>query len=144
MDLFLIDLFINYLLIIVSIYIQLFIIIFMNNYTTKNRSYRWIGIAVLFSSFTALLAITLSGINLYGNSAILALYFTNHISLSSAELSLSALVFPAGFAIKYLLGTAGYEAFIDGTTIIFIRYTVLDVLGFWGWMIPASISGASA
>jgi len=115
----------------------------MNRYLENGLNYRMLAIGILIAAFVSIVAIEISGITTYGNSAIMALYFTGHISESSAALSLTALGFPSGFATAYLLSTAGYEAFLEGTTIVFIRYTVLDVLGICGWIILAAIATAA-
>ncbi|AGO60307.1 hypothetical protein [Ferroplasma acidarmanus] len=116
----------------------------MNKYRDTGLNYRMLAIGISIAAFASIAVIGMSGITMYGNSAILALYFTGHISESSAALSLTALGFPGGFAMTYLLGTAGYEAFLAGGTIVFIRYTVLSVLGPWGYMILLAIFGAAA
>ena len=115
------------------------------NYITKRyKSYRILGIGIIFVSFGIIAIMALDGINLYGNSAIMALYYTGHISYHSAELSLAALGFGDGPLVAYLLSTAGYTAYIDGATLIFVRYAVIDLLGIWGWIILGAVAGTAA
>ncbi len=116
----------------------------MNYNIAKYTNYRMLAIGVLIGGIGLLSIISLSGISMYGNSIIMGLYFTGHISFSSASLSLAALGIPSSVITGYLLSTAGYEAFLEGTTVIFIRYAVIDVLGIWGWIILAAIAGTAA
>jgi hypothetical protein len=110
----------------------------------KYKGYRQLGVGIMLASFGILTLILLSGISLYGNSTIMALYFTGHISASSARLSLIALGIPSTAITGYILSTAGYVAFLNGTTIVLIGYSILDVLGIWGWIILGAIAGTAA
>ena len=109
----------------------------------RNIDYRVVGFVLILIAAAAMMLVALSGVFSLGSSAIMALYFGGYISQGSAIVSLTALGIPSGIVTGYLLSTAGYVAFTQGALTIFFRYTVLDLLGFWGWLILGIIAASA-
>ena len=110
---------------------------------TRNMDFRRIGFAFILLAAVSIMLLAFSGAFTYGSNAIMALYFEGVISESSAVISLTALGIPSGIVTGYLLSTAGYVAFEQGALTIFLRYTILDLLGWWGWLILAAIAATA-
>lgn len=110
---------------------------------TRSLDFRKVGIAFLLFAVVSMMLLAFSGAFTYGSNAIMALYFEGVISENSAVVSLTALGIPSGIVTGYLLSTAGYVAFEQGALTIFLRYTILDLLGWWGWLILAAIAATA-
>ena len=116
-----------------------------SSFKQQRISYRNMGIMFIFGAMSFMVLIEFVAKPTLGMSdAILGLYYSGHISASQAGISLTGLGIPSGIITGYLFSTAGYIAFLDGTTVVFIRYSIIDVLGPWALVILGAIIGAAA
>ncbi len=78
------------------------------------------------------------------NDAIVAAYFTGHLSFHDAEVALAAMGLPSSVAVKMLTSSAAWQAFEEGSLTFTLEHIIEDSMGFWGLILFAASIAAIA